>query len=168
MARRKKQAWDEKLLEFGMGAGALVGLVTAAQAPSQTRPRCQPRKHGREDCLSHALSDALMPYVKGAAIGAVVGLLLAALVVVTWRYMRGATSGPFAVRQRPAAVARPGIPERVRHEVWRRDRGTCVDCGSRARLEFDHIIPLARGGSSTARNLEVRCEVCNRVKGAKI
>jgi hypothetical protein len=63
---------------------------------------------------------------------------------------------------------RQPIPESVRHEVWRRDEGRCVDCGSRERLEFDHIIPLSRGGSNTARNVELRCEVCNRKKGAKI
>lgn len=65
-------------------------------------------------------------------------------------------------------VRRPAIPERVRAEVWRRDQGRCVDCGSRVRLEFDHIIPLSKGGSNTARNLELRCEACNRRKGASI
>jgi HNH endonuclease len=64
--------------------------------------------------------------------------------------------------------AREPIPERVRHEVWRRDEGRCVECGSRERLEFDHIIPLSQGGSNTTRNLELRCESCNRAKAAKI
>ena len=73
----------------------------------------------------------------------------------------------------PAAIpaARPRrqpIPERVRHEVWRRDQGHCVDCGSRERLEYDHIIPISQGGSNTARNIELRCESCNRRKGAKV
>ena len=63
---------------------------------------------------------------------------------------------------------RKPIPERVRTEVWRRDGGRCVDCGSRDRLEFDHIIPVSQGGSNTARNIELRCETCNRKKGARI
>jgi hypothetical protein len=63
---------------------------------------------------------------------------------------------------------REAIAERVRHEVWRRDDGRCVDCGSRERLEFDHIIPISKGGSNTARNIELRCEVCNRRKSATI
>ena len=54
--------------------------------------------------------------------------------------------------------------EAVRHEVWRRDQGRCVDCGSRSNLELDHIIPWSEGGSNTARNLELRCESCNRKK----
>jgi HNH endonuclease len=64
--------------------------------------------------------------------------------------------------------AREAIPKRVRHEVWRRDQGRCVDCGSRERLEFDHIIPVGKGGSNTARNIELRCEACNRRKSASV
>ena len=63
---------------------------------------------------------------------------------------------------------REAISERVRHEVWRRDGGQCVDCGSRERLEFDHIVPISKGGANTARNIELRCEACNRRKGASI
>lgn len=63
---------------------------------------------------------------------------------------------------------REHIPESVRHEVWRRDEGKCTACGSRVRLEFDHIIPVALGGSSTARNLQLLCESCNRAKGATL
>ena len=63
---------------------------------------------------------------------------------------------------------REAIAERVRHEVWRRDQGRCVECGSRERLEFDHIIPVVENGSNTARNIELRCESCNRKKGARI
>src|SRR5437773_11040942 len=33
-------------------------------------------------------------------------------------------------------------------EVWRRDRGQCVQCGSTKNLHFDHDIPFCKGGSS--------------------
>lgn len=66
-----------------------------------------------------------------------------------------------------AVTPREPIPEHVRHEVWRRDQGRCVDCGSRERLEFDHIIPVNEGGSNSARNIELCCETCNRRKEAK-
>jgi hypothetical protein len=64
-------------------------------------------------------------------------------------------------------VSRPSIPESVRIEVWRRDGGACK-CGSRERLEYDHIIPISKGGSNTARNIELLCEACNRQKAAEI
>ena len=59
---------------------------------------------------------------------------------------------------------REGIPEPVRIAVWRRDSGKCVRCGSRKNLEYDHIIPVSKGGSNTARNIELLCERCNREK----
>ncbi len=63
---------------------------------------------------------------------------------------------------------RTRIPEQVRIEVWRRDGGQCARCGSREKLEYDHIVPISRGGSNTARNIELLCESCNRSKGANI
>jgi Zn ribbon nucleic-acid-binding protein len=66
------------------------------------------------------------------------------------------------------AGARPPIPDDVRVFVWQRDRGSCVACGSHERLEFDHVIPVALGGSNTARNLQLLCETCNRQKGASL
>jgi 5-methylcytosine-specific restriction endonuclease McrA len=63
---------------------------------------------------------------------------------------------------------REPIPESVRLFVWQRDKGQCAKCGSRERLEFDHIIPLAAGGSNTERNIQLLCEACNRSKGSTI
>jgi len=65
-------------------------------------------------------------------------------------------------------LSRPIIPEAVRHEVWRRDGGRCVHCGSQENLEFDHIIPISKGGANTARNIQLLCEACNRKKSDKI
>jgi|WetSurMetagenome_2_1015567.scaffolds.fasta_scaffold34969_2 hypothetical protein len=65
-------------------------------------------------------------------------------------------------------TSREAIEEDVRIFVWRRDNGRCVRCGSQERLEFDHIIPVSKGGSSTARNIQILCERCNREKGDSI
>jgi hypothetical protein len=63
---------------------------------------------------------------------------------------------------------RERIPDEVKLAVWRRDQASCVRCGSRERLEYDHIIPVVKGGSNTARNIELLCENCNRSKSARI
>ena len=52
------------------------------------------------------------------------------------------------------------VPEDVRLAVWRRDRGRCVDCGSGTNVVFDHIVPISKGGSDTALNVELRCHSC--------
>ena len=63
-----------------------------------------------------------------------------------------------------AGESRAAIPSEVRREVWRRDCGLCVKCGSRKNLEYAHVIPVSKGGSNTVRNIELLCGDCNRSK----
>ena len=63
---------------------------------------------------------------------------------------------------------RSHISHDVRRSVWRRDEGRCVECRANENLEYDHIIPVSKGGNSTERNLQLLCESCNRSKGASI
>lgn len=63
---------------------------------------------------------------------------------------------------------RSRIPEHIRVEVWRRDSGKCARCGSREKLEYDHIVPISKGGSNTARNIELLCEKHNRSKSNNV
>jgi 5-methylcytosine-specific restriction endonuclease McrA len=54
----------------------------------------------------------------------------------------------------------------VKRAVWQRCGGRCAECGSDQLLEFDHVIPLAMGGSNSERNLQLLCAECNRLKGS--
>jgi hypothetical protein len=65
-------------------------------------------------------------------------------------------------------TTRESIPESIRSEVWRRDGGKCTECGSKEQLQFDHIIPVSKGGASTSANIQLLCRACNQKKGAKI
>jgi hypothetical protein len=61
------------------------------------------------------------------------------------------------------------IPSAVKLEVWKRDKGKCVICGSENNLHFDHIIPYAKGGSSLVpQNIQLLCARHNLEKGDKI
>jgi hypothetical protein len=60
------------------------------------------------------------------------------------------------------------IPAPVRIEVWNRDGGRCVCCGSVENVEYDHKVPVSKGGESTAKNLQLLCRTCNRRKRQRL
>lgn len=61
----------------------------------------------------------------------------------------------------PVEVSRV-IPAEIRREVWERDGGKCVICGSTFNLQIDHIIALSLGGTTTLDNLRLLCFNCNQ------
>jgi hypothetical protein len=80
---------------------------------------------------------------------------------------------------RPKAAVRPRsrtsrhVPAEVRRVVWARDEGRCAFVGTDGRctstgfLEFHHVHPFARGGPTTADNLELRCRAHNAHEGER-
>src|SRR5207245_2223815 len=80
------------------------------------------------------------------------------------KFGKSAQSGP----RRHAARGRY-IPAAIRREVWERDGGQCTfvsndgkRCEARARLEYDHANPVARGGETTVAGLRLRCRPHNQ------
>jgi 5-methylcytosine-specific restriction enzyme A len=62
------------------------------------------------------------------------------------------------------------IPPEVRKYVFERDRYQCQSCGKteeQAKLNIDHIIALAAGGSNDLSNLQTLCAPCNLRKSDK-
>ena len=58
------------------------------------------------------------------------------------------------------------IPTQVKVEVWARDKGQCIKCGSTENLHFDHDLPFSKGGTSlTAKNVRILCIACPAMRG---
>jgi hypothetical protein len=63
------------------------------------------------------------------------------------------------------------IPFDIKIRVVRRDNYTCQICGKHLlddEVEFDHIIPLSKGGSSEEHNICLTCFDCNRNKSDSV
>jgi 5-methylcytosine-specific restriction endonuclease McrA len=65
------------------------------------------------------------------------------------------------------------IPESVRVPVREAAQSRCGYCLSpqqyvMAKLEVEHLIPRAQGGSDDESNLWLSCSLCNRYKGAQV
>lgn len=66
---------------------------------------------------------------------------------------------------------RSGLSLKLRFTVFKRDEYRCRICGvtaeAGARLEVDHKVPVAKGGSNEIENLWALCFECNRGKGVQ-
>ena len=78
-------------------------------------------------------------------------------------------------RKAQTGGARRAIPSQIRARVYKRDGGRCAHlyedgrrCESTARLEFDHIVPLARGGRTTVENLRLLCRAHNQAEAERV
>jgi 5-methylcytosine-specific restriction endonuclease McrA len=87
----------------------------------------------------------------------------------------------YAVTERPRTMATrpvqdgPSIPAEVRRAVYARDGGQCAfvtatgqRCPARRMLEFDHIQPVARGGTSSISNLRLLCRTHNQYMAEQV
>ncbi|MFL5263298.1 MAG: HNH endonuclease, partial [Anaeromyxobacteraceae bacterium] len=67
------------------------------------------------------------------------------------------------------------VPAAVRRAVFIRDGGCCQwslssggICGSRTRVELDHIVPVALGGASTVSNMRLLCALHNALAARQV
>ena len=90
-----------------------------------------------------------------------------------WKYPSRPRLDPAQVRMvRDMLRYEPGIRQRMPADEWAKlildSRGMCFYCQTEFDLpEQDHVVPIARGGSSAAWNFVVACRTCNRRKGAR-
>jgi 5-methylcytosine-specific restriction endonuclease McrA len=79
-----------------------------------------------------------------------------------------------ATRSTAPSESREHVPAAVRREVYERDGGSCAfvgeggrRCGSKVRLEYQHVIPRAVGGPSTSENLTLFCRAHNLLQAKR-
>jgi len=108
--------------------------------------------------------------------GEIAGVLdraLDSLIAQLERRKLGATDRP---RPQPRPIrGRRHVPAAIRRAVWERDGGQCTfvgdrgrRCGARARLEFDHVDPVACGGRATVERMRLRCRGHNQFEAERV
>ena len=63
------------------------------------------------------------------------------------------------------------LPDNVaftRFNVFLRDKFSCVYCGSKSELTFDHLLPRSKGGKTDWDNVVTACSSCNVKKGGRL
>jgi len=137
-------------------AGRYTAIVAMDQATHDELRECA-------ELLGHVLPS-------GNA-GEVIAFALHHLVTHLRKRKYAATSRPS--RARSSSNPRH-MPAHVRRAVRERDGGCCTfvsddgrRCGSRTRLEWDHIVPVARGGESTVDNIRLRCRAHNQFEAER-
>lgn len=107
--------------------------------------------------------------IEAGARGRISGYALSLAALHQFQEALGPERGDLESRRgRRKRQSRKPIPKRVKDAVLARDGGCCVYCGgSDNPLQFDHVIPLSRGGTSDAGNIAISCLPCNSAKGAR-
>lgn len=73
-------------------------------------------------------------------------------------------------------MRRKAPPEWVKNAVFHREQGRCATCktdltgllGIVTDDQYDHMIPLARGGLNDVTNVQLLCQSCNSAKAERI
>jgi len=109
--------------------------------------------------LGHAVPSGDLVQVLDRALDALIGQLE--------KTKFAATPQPRPSERRPSTDPRH-IPAHVKRTVWERDGGQCSfvsqaghRCPARTRLEYDHVDPVARGGTATVSGIQLRCRAHN-------
>ena len=107
------------------------------------------------------------------------GLVLARLVreglQQVRKQRRAEAHKPRAARVEHDAPTTAHIPEQIVRAVYARDKGCCTFraadghvCGSRWRVEIDHVTPRSRGGQTTLDNLRLLCRAHNQHEAERV
>ena len=151
----------------------IAEAMPAAVPPSRVVPLA-PERFGLQTTIDRETQDDLVRAREllgpGAQVPEALKRALRLLVVHLEKRKLAAVSMPRrAQRARPSSNRH--IPAEVKRIVRARDQDRCTfigdngqRCEERSGLEFDHIVPIARGGGSNPENLRQRCRGHNQLE----
>jgi len=155
-----------------------AGSAPAAPAPARVAPLAPGRFALQVTIGQHAhdllrRAQELLAHARpGCDVEQVLELALAELVRKLDQRKYGETDSR---RARRGSTDSKHVPAEVRRQVAERDEKRCtfvsdtgVRCAERALLEFDHEIPVARGGRSTLANVRLRCRAHNQLAAEQV
>ncbi len=150
------------------------GTVETPSEPSRVAPLA-PQRFALQLTMSQEAHDqlryaqSLLGKTSAADLPEVIARALDALVSGLEKQKFAKTNRPRTKTRRSSSQNPRHIPAHVKNAVWERDGGRCAfvsengtRCPACTRLEFDHVIPVAKGGESTISNLRLRCRAHNQ------
>ncbi|MGN7135815.1 HNH endonuclease [Streptomyces pseudogriseolus] len=69
-----------------------------------------------------------------------------------------------SARNSASGTERRAWDRHIRPRALARDGFACTRCGARERLEVDHVLPIAQGGTWTLENAQTLCHDCHKGK----
>lgn len=146
-----------------------VGVKVGPVYASHTINRRRRNQRSHAGATAWVIAGALLSVIPHAGPAlAVTYVIISSIIWVAVKLSKSShsTSSSYPAGGTGTMVRQP-IPQDVRIAVAARDGGRCRQCGAGYDLQFDHIIPVSRGGSSSADNVQILCGTCNRTKGAR-
>ena len=164
-------------LESSAPAAAAPPTPTPALPPARVTPLA-PKRFGLQVTLAQEthdklgrVQDLLGSSVAPRDLAQVLDRALDALLLELERKRFAATDDP---RERRSHGDGRYIPAQMRREVWQRDGARCTfhapdgrRCESRRDLEYDHVLPVAKGGRTCAENLRLLCRTHNQFEAER-
>lgn len=87
-----------------------------------------------------------------------------ATAVTGWSQCAAHKPAPYAGAKDRWLAERPPGYNQLRSLIFKLQMQRCARCGSRTKLELDHIHPVAQGGSWAIENLQGLCRPCHDEK----
>ena len=175
-----KPCWELDFCPYGPLVEEYPLLPWAVEAVERTREELEASIAEFEHCKSQGLDPGVADWVLKTWLGELARLdpraeaeTIPQVFLTACRKVFGHMCPVYFLAERHTET--DNIRRNTRHvapamaiRVARRDNYTCQVCGATLLdkdIEFDHVIPLARGGATKESNLRVTCRACNRAKG---